>query len=139
MKLTLKVLSMAVLFSLTSAAFAAPKVAKCSLYVFNPKISHSMYGTNTGANNVNAGVLSILKNNGFTVVTNLSKAKYSMQTEVRCGKMWTFWGLQDACQTEVTFVDNIEEKVVFTDGPTTAQPGLNIRFDEINFPKCSDL
>ncbi len=124
---------------ISSQSFAASKVSKCSLYVFNPKISHTMYGANTGQNNINAGVLTVLKNKGFTVVTNLSKARYSMKTEVRCGNMWTFWGLQDACQTEVTFIDNVEEKVAFVDGPTAAQPGLNIRFDEINFPKCSDL
>lgn len=131
------VLSVVGLSLLSSLSFA--KAKDCSLYVMRPSITHSMYGTNTGDNKVNAGVIGILSKNGFSVTTNQSKARYVMQTEVRCGKMWTFFGLQDACQTEVTFTDTKEEKIVFTDGPTTAKPGLNIDFNEINFPKCSDL
>jgi hypothetical protein len=139
MKLTSVFASALLMTVISTNLMAAPKIAKCSVYVHAPRISHSMYGTNSGPNNVNAGVLSVLKANGFTVVTNISKARYSMETEVRCGKMWTFWGPQDSCQTEITFTDNVEEKIVHTDGPTQAKPGLNIDFNDITFPKCSDL
>ncbi len=124
---------------LSTTAFAKTGKKDCSLYLLNPRITHNMYGENTGNNKVNNGVISILTKNGFSISTNASKARYSMETEVRCAKSWTMFGLQDSCQTEVTFVDNVEEKVVYTDGPTTPIMGLNIDFNNINFPKCSDL
>jgi hypothetical protein len=135
MKKSLMVLAALTLF--TTQLYAKSK--DCSLYVYTPRITHSMYGENTGNNKVNAGVISILQKNGFTISTNSSKARYAMETEVRCSKMWTFFGLQDACQTEVTFTDTKEEKVVFTDGPTIATPGLNIDFNSVRFPTCNEL
>ena len=122
-----------------SSAYSKEKAKDCSLYLSEPKITHTVYGTNNGGNGVNNGVVRILQNNGFTISTNESKAHYNMKTEVRCGQMWTFFGLQDACQTSITFEDNKEEKIVYTDGPTAPAAGLNINFDGVNFPKCSDL
>lgn len=135
----MKLLSFLVLSILTTNVFAKTSKKDCSLYILNPRITHNMYGENTSNNKVNNGVISILTKNGFTISTNSSKAKYSMETEVRCAKGWTMFGLQDSCQTEVTFVDNVEEKIVYTDGPTSPVLGLNIDFNNINFPKCSDL
>lgn len=121
------------------AALAAPKIEKCSLYVSSPVITHENYGTNSGPNKVNSGVLRILQTNGFEISLNESKARYTMNTEVRCGKMWTMFGLVDGCQTEVTFIDNKEEKLLYTSGPTAPMPGLNINFDAISFPSCSNF
>lgn len=123
----------------SSALFAKEKVKDCSLFLSEPKITHTMYGTNNGGNGVNNGVVRILQTNGFTISTSFAKAHYVMDTEVRCGQQWTFFGIQDACQTSITFVDQKEDKIVYTDGPTAAKPGLNIDFNSVNFPKCSDL
>lgn len=122
-----------------SSAFSKEKVKDCSLYLSEPRITHVIYGTNNGGNGVNNGVVRILQNNGFTISTSLVKAHYVMDTEVRCGQMWTIFGLQDACQTSISIEDRKEDKIVYTDGPTTAKPGLNIDFNSVNFPKCSDL
>lgn len=139
----MKGLKIAVLVAATSlsvgSAFSKEKVKDCSLYLMEPKITHTTYGSNNGGNGVNNGVVRILQNNGFAISTSISKARYIMSTEVRCGQMWTFFGLQDACQTAITFEDQKEEKIVYTDGPTVAKPGLNIDFNSVNFPKCSDL
>lgn len=134
----MKTLIVASLALLSSAVMAGPK-EKCSLYVSNPVITHENYGTNTGANKVNSGVLRILQNNGFEISLNESKARFTMNSEVRCGKMWTWFGPVDGCQTEVTFIDNKEEKLLYTSGPTAPMPGLNINFDAISFPSCSDF
>ncbi len=135
----MKLLAFTLLTLLATQSFAKVSKKDCSLYILNPRITHSMYGENTSNNKINNGVVSILTKNGFSISTNASKAKYSMETEVRCTKGWTMFGLQDTCQTEVTFVDNVEEKIVYTDGPTSPIMGLNIDFNNINFPKCSDL
>jgi len=123
----------------SSALYAKDKAKDCSLFLAEPKITHTMYGRSNGGNSVNNGVVRILQNNGFTISTSYSKARYVMDTEVRCGKQWTFFGLQDACQTSITFVDQIEDKIVYTDGPTAVKIGLGIDFDSVNFTKCSDL
>jgi len=135
----MKLIILAALTVIASNSFAKTTKKDCSLFILNPRITHTMYGENTANNKVNNGVLSILTKNGFSISTNASKAKYSMETEVRCAKGWTMFGLQDTCQTEVTFVDNVEEKIVYTDGPTSPIMGLNIDYNNINFPKCSDL
>lgn len=124
---------------LVSTTQAAEKLAKCSLYVADPIITHTDYGQNDGPNKVNSGVIRILQNNGFTIVTNSTKARFSMFTEVRCGRAWTMFGLVDACQTEVIFENNVEDTVVYTNGPTALRTGLNINFDAITFPSCSDI
>lgn len=125
--------------SFASMAATKPALEKCTLFVNDPVITHENYGTNTGANKVNSGVLRILQNNGFTISLNESKARYSMKTEVRCGQMWTMFGPVDGCQTEVSFEDNKEEKLLYTSGPTPAMPGLNINYNAISFPSCSDF
>ena len=139
----MKGLKFAVFVAITSisigSAFSKEKVKDCSLYLMEPKITHTIYGTNNGGNGINNGVVRMLQSNGFAISTNIAKARYIMSTEVRCGQAWTFFGLQDTCQTAITFEDQKEEKIVYTDGLTAAKPGLNIDFDSINFPKCSDL
>jgi hypothetical protein len=127
-----------ILISLLTTVSSFAATTDCSLYVNNPTITHSTYGTNTGANKVNNGVLSILMKNGFQISTNPSKARYSMDTEVRCSQTWTFFGLQDSCITEVTINDSKDEKIVFTDR-TNPIAGLNIDFNNITFPSCKDL
>lgn len=115
------------------------KAKDCSLYISNPKISHTMYGQNNGQNSVNSGVISILTKNGFSVVKNISKAKYELETTVRCTKNWSFFGLQDFCSTEIMISDLKEEKIVYTDGPTAPIMGLNIDFNNVRFPNCQEL
>lgn len=135
---TLVMMTLTVAVSMSSA-FSKEKAKDCSLYLSEPRITHVVYGSNNGGNGVNNGVVRILQNNGFTISTSLTKARYIMDTEVRCGQIWTLFGLQDACQTSITFEDTKEEKIVYTDGPTVAKPGLNIDFNSVNFPKCTDL
>jgi hypothetical protein len=126
---------LAISFSMSSA-FA--KAKDCSLFLADPKITHTTYGSNSG-NPVNNGVIRILQKNGFTISTNELKAHYVMKTEVRCGQAWTMFGLQDSCQTSISFEDTKQEKIAYTDGPTAPMAGLNIDFNNVNFPKCSDL
>lgn len=120
----------------------APAFAKsdaCSLFVSDPVINHTTFGRNSGPNKVNSGVIRKLQDAGFTITTNENKAQYTMNTEVRCGQTLTIFGFSNACQTEVTFINNKEEKVAYTDGPTAPSVGLNIDFNSINFPLCKDL
>jgi hypothetical protein len=121
------------------AGFATTKMERCSLFVKDPVITHENYGSNTGPNKVNGGVLRILQTNGFSISLNESKARYTMKTEVRCGMLWTMFGPVDGCQTEVSFEDNKEEKLLYSSGPTVATPGLNINYDAISFPSCSQF
>lgn len=79
-----------------------------------------------------------MQNNGFSVVANYRRARYVMNTDVKCGKMRGM-GHMDVCRTEVEFIDRVEKKVMYTDGPTTATPGLSINFDAIQFPDCTSL
>ncbi len=135
MKVTIMLMTIALTMS---SAFAKPK-DKCSLFVEEPKITHDLYGRNTNDNTVNTGVIKILMNNGFKITKNKVSAKYTLYTEVRCSQVWTFFGVQDACKTSIEIYDYEEEKIAYTDGPTPVKPGLNIDFDSVRFPKCSEL
>ena len=121
------------------STFAQEKNNKCTLYISNPVINHSVYGPNYGGNSVNAGVVRIMMANGFKVTKNSTEARFVMNTDVKCSQGWTFFGLQDSCNTSITIYDQSEEEISFTDGPTKEINGLKIDFDNINFPKCSDL
>jgi hypothetical protein len=132
-------LSAAVTTLFTGSVFAKTKIETCSLFVNDPVITHDQYGSNTSRNSVNSAVLRTLQKNGFSISTVESSAKFTMKTEVRCGKMWSLFGFVDSCQTEVTFIDNLHDKLVYSNGPTVAAPGLNINYDAISFPECKDL
>jgi hypothetical protein len=122
-----------------SAAFTGNNcklsVSDPSIRFFNP--NGTVLETVPGSNPVGAPVLELLKTKGFKL-TSEDRAAISMDTEVRCSKIITFFGFQDSCQTEVRFVKINTDRVLHR-SRTFAGIGMNIDFNGITFPECKDL
>lgn len=129
----------------TASSDSELRGAQCKLHVEDPDITYvEPDGTPRSMDSqpVQRSVRDLLEDQGFVIVPRSERPHLRMETEVRCGRTrtWVWWMpvVTDACQTEVRFVER-ESGDVLHRSRTQAIPGMNIRFDGIDWPRCKDL
>ena len=118
------------------------KRKNCRLEVGDPNITYfapngALLNTVPESNPVNGRVLALLEDKGFKL-GDRGAPGYLMDTEVRCGQTWSFFGPVTSCQTQVTFT-NAKTRATAHVSRTVARPGLAIDFESITWPTCKDL